>query len=139
MACGHVLRHRSYACQASSSPPTPSSSTPTPTPPQETTCQAEVVIGRRYINDTCAPCDPALRHHALRAAYEHKHGVLMQQYMEAKAAGDGAEMASLEVAMHKGVNYLRRANFKASLARRRQEPGDGVGDESLDVTRRTET
>lgn len=72
---------------------------------------------RRFINDTCADCDPGVRRKMLRAAYEQERARMVACYCEAKAAGDGSLMEELEHRMMMDVNEVRTANFEIGLAR----------------------
>ena len=76
----------------------------------------------RFINDTCADCDPGARRKMLQAWYEQQRAELVRQYSEAKKADDPVAMANLERQMIRGVSEMRTANFEISLARGDIEP-----------------
>lgn len=122
MACGHKLQHVLSQCPAAPTPP--SSSSQPRTSHRRATCSKPEIVERSFINDTCAKCDPVIRHQILRKGYELDHADLLKRYIEAKKTGDDELMERLEGMMYKAASDLRAANFKAS---RRAWGRGGVG------------
>lgn len=100
MACGHTLWHWTTRCP----------------PEKRLQCKKEPTDWR-FIDDTCADCDPSVRRKMLRAAYEQERARLVARYCEARGAGDGALMAELEHRMVMDISEVRTANFEIGLAR----------------------
>ena len=71
----------------------------------------------RFIDDTCADCDPEVRRKILREEYEAKHTVLMERYRQAKKDGDANLMQDLETSIQNLVVVTRSPNFEIGLVR----------------------
>lgn len=99
MACGHQLCHYTSRC------------------PLEARATCKKDTQKRFINDTCADCNPQVRRKMLRASYEYNQSKLMEEYVKAKATGNKTRMASLEVQMTKDVCAVRAANYEIGLVR----------------------
>lgn len=149
MACGHILQHLSspkchnpsfVSGSACSSWHDVASKTDNNNPKQQhISCGTRVK--HRYINDTCARCDPAARQKFLRATYEYEHGLLMQEYITAKKEGDTASMARLEDKMVSNVKDVRAANFRTMIPASglaRKEQFEDEADKVLNVTTSSE-
>jgi hypothetical protein len=95
----------------------------------------------RYINDTCARCDPAAKQKFLRATYEYEHNLLMDEYIAAKKIGNTAAMARLEEQMDRDVKDVRTANFRTMLPASglaRKDKFERESDKTLNVTTTSE-
>ncbi|KAH7145869.1 hypothetical protein B0J13DRAFT_329838 [Dactylonectria estremocensis] len=100
MACGHTFTGTSEQCSPSSSP----CSTPD--------------IQYRFLNDTCAKCDPEQRRRRVKLEYECRHAELMQLYLAAKKVGNKDAMTRLEHMMTENTHSTRQRNFEVGLVRR---------------------
>ncbi|KAH7017660.1 hypothetical protein EDB80DRAFT_773040 [Ilyonectria destructans] len=100
MACGHSFTRNAAQRSPCSSP-----------------CSTSPVQ-HKYLNDTCAKCDPESRRRRVKLEYEYRHAELMQLYMAAKKAGDENTMARLEQLMAENTRVTRQKNFEVSLVSR---------------------
>lgn len=99
MACGHQFEQISSTCT------------------YQKTTKCKPIMPNRFISNTCADCDPAVRRKIIRAKYEHHHHRLMMKYIEIKKKRDKVRMAELKAEMLQCVNEVRRGNFEISLVR----------------------
>lgn len=100
MACGHSFTRNAAQRSPCSSPCSTSS------------------VQHKYLNDTCAKCDPESRRRRVKLEYEYRHAELMQLYMAAKKAGDENTMARLEQLIAENTRVTRQKNFEVSLVSR---------------------
>jgi hypothetical protein len=105
MACGHELWHYTHRCDAETRPRSQCGQ-------QKQQQHLDGTVRSRFIDDTCADCDPGVRRKMLRAAYEQERVRMVERYREARAAGDEELMARLEYQMTGAVDEMRRANFE---------------------------
>lgn len=123
MACGHELWHYTHhRCDAEAR--TGSRCGQQGKQQQQQQHHSEGTIRSRFIDDTCADCDPGVRRKMLRAVYEQERARMVERYRGARAAGDGELMGRLEHQMKVAVDGMRRANFDVGCGLLGSDDGD---------------